>query len=261
MSAPPRTSVICAVWNQDRERHALLRGHMANLAAQTLPVQPIYVFDGGDPPPEWLAGTLIVAPQPLTIYQAWNVALQVARSEYVMNLNLDDRLAPDAVELLESSARANKLALVGGDWAIRYSQPATDEVVAAYPAGRLAYEPAWPPRVGAELRLGSGSGERGTLGPATLWRRDLHQRTPLPHQFGSGQPIRVVGDMVWWNLVCSRLGERHLRLPLVIGNYHSHPAEQAEFRAGDEHAQLGREGIVAGWYPLAGIEVRRPPEG
>jgi hypothetical protein len=37
----PQISVICAVWHGDENRAALLKGHAANLARQTVPVEPI----------------------------------------------------------------------------------------------------------------------------------------------------------------------------------------------------------------------------
>ena len=95
----PMTSVLCAVWHQDPERCNLLRGHAANLAAQTVPVEPIHLFDGTDEPPDWLAGRKIAMREDVTIHQAWNVGLSLVSTPLVMNLNLDDRLAPDAVRL------------------------------------------------------------------------------------------------------------------------------------------------------------------
>jgi hypothetical protein len=254
-AASASTSVFCAVWNKDPDRHSLLRSHLAVLAAQTTAVNPVYVFDDGDEPPPWLDGTIVVAPHPLTIYQAWNLGVRVADTEYVMNLNLDDRLAPDAVALLEDAVRANDTGLAAGEWNICFTQQATDEVVPSYTARRLPFLPAWPPATGLTTRLGSGTGERGTLGPGTLWRRDLHDRVPYPWQFASGDPIKIVGDLAWWGIVGKHLNKTAIRLPLVIGNYHSHPADQAEFRSADEHAKLSREGIRPGWYPLEGITV------
>ena len=248
-----RTTVFCAVWSGDPDRHELLRGHVDNLARQSVPVTTLYVFDDGDRPPDWLTGPALVSTQPLTIYQAWNAAVHHAETEYVLNLNLDDRLAPDGIETLQEHADANQAALACGDWHVRYSQQDTDQVKETYRASRLPVDPSWPPSPGAPTRLGSGTGERGTLGPATLWRRDLHQQAPYPWQFASGEPIRIVGDLAWWTVVRNHLQGSVVRIPMIIGNYHSHPGDQAEFRSGDEHQLLGTEGIQLGWYPLDSI--------
>src|SRR5436190_2566981 len=112
----PRTSVICAVWHKEPARHELLRGHAENLARQSVPVEPIYVFDGGDEPPDWLPGRKISVKESLTIYQAWNVALSLVETPLAMNLNLDDRLAPDAIAFLENELRRTRAIAAGGDW-------------------------------------------------------------------------------------------------------------------------------------------------
>lgn len=235
----PRTSVICAVWHRDANRHRLLEGHAANLARQTVPVEPIYIFDGGDPPPESLPGRKVVAHEGMTIYQAWNLGLAMVGTPFVMNLNLDDRLAPNAVELLEMVLLRENAALVGGEWKICYSQEDTDAVEPAYPANRLPFVNTWPPAKGTPTRLGSGTGERGTLGPATLWRLDTHIGAPrYPWRFPDGSLIKVIADSCWWTLVTQHLKKKVVRVADVIGQYHSHPGEQAEFRGPPEEAAV-----------------------
>lgn len=226
-----RTSVICAVWHGDPNRQRLLEGHAANLRKQTVPVEPVYVFDGRDTPPDWLPGHKVVAHENLTIYQAWNVALAMVRTPFVINLNLDDRLAPNAVEVLEAAVQRENAALAGGDWKICYSQEETDAVEPVYPASQLPFTSVWPPPKDSRTRLGSGTGERGTLGPATLWRMDSHIGVPrYPWRFPDGTAIKVIGDLCWWTLLTQHLKKKVVRIGDVIGNYHSHPGEQAEFR-------------------------------
>lgn len=241
----PRTTVICAVWHRDANRHRLLEGHAANLARQTVPVEPIYIFDGGDPPPETLPGRKVVAHEGLTIYQAWNLGLALAGTPFVMNLNLDDRLAPNAVELLEMVLLRESAVLVGGEWKICYSQEETDAVEPAFPAERLPFFNAWPPPKGTPTRLGSGTGERGTLGPATLWRLDTHIGAPrYPWRLPDGSLIKVIADSCWWTIITQHLKKKVVRIADVIGNYHSHPGEQAEFRGPpDEAAVMSSVGL------------------
>jgi hypothetical protein len=231
----PRTSVICAVWHGDPNRHELLRGHQQNLENQTAPVDPIYVFDGGDPVPSWLKGKALSVRQPIPLYQAWNVALSLVETPLVMNLNLDDRLAPDAVATLEVNLFHNRADAIGAEWNICCAQADTDAVKPCYPADQLPFAPAWPPAHGTVTRLGSGTGERGTFGPATMWRMDAHVGAPrYPWRTVEGTPLRVVGDAVWWSLLQGSLSKKLVRLPVVIGNYSSHPSDQAEFRPGCE---------------------------
>ena len=232
-----KVAVICAVWHSDALRHELLPGHQANLDHQTVPVERIYVFDDNDAPPPGLCGTVVTVSERLTIYQAWNVALSLVRSEYVMNLNLDDRLAPDAIEKLLAALESTPEAfLAGGDWHIRYTQRETDEVRPCFPLEELPFDPAWPPIADSVTRLGSGDALRGTLGPACMWRMAAHLRVPrYPWRFNDNSPIKTIGDTIWWFTISHRLKKKLLRVPLVIGNYLSHPDSQAEFRtAGTE---------------------------
>jgi ADP-heptose:LPS heptosyltransferase len=225
---PKRTTVFCAVWHKDPGRLDLLRGHQACLDAQIDAVDRIYVFDGGDKPPEWLKGQILTSREPLTIYEAWNLALPMVRSQYVMNLNLDDRLCTDGAARLEA-ALDEGADLACGDWRITFTRAETDASEPSFQAGGLPVFRSWPPPNGESARLGS-SGEAWTLGPACLWKMSLHQKFPrFPWKFADGTPIRTIGDGVWWRLL-QQSGKRIVRLPWVIGHYHSHPGEQAEFR-------------------------------
>ena len=237
-------TVICAVWHKDPNRAALIRGHAANLRRQTVAIDSVYVFDGGDVAPGDLEAETISAKTPLSIYQAWNLALAAARTPFVMNLNLDDRLAPDAIEKLLTAIKDSQSMLVGGDWRICYTQAETDDVDnRCVPARDLPFSPTWPPSPGIKTRLGSGTGERGTYGPATLWRMSAHAKIPrYPWRFTDGSLLNVIGDSVFWSIL-QHLDAPLTRLPIVIGNYHSHPSDQAEFRWPDERARTAYLGI------------------
>ncbi|HTT03807.1 MAG TPA: FkbM family methyltransferase [Steroidobacteraceae bacterium] len=232
-----RTSVVCAVWHGDPERSRLLDGHAANLARQSVTVEPIYVFDGADEPPRPLPGRTVVVHEPLSIYQAWNIALAMVRTPFVMNLNLDDRLAPNAVEQLENALLREGAALAAGDWRVCYSQQQTDAVEDCFPADRVPFVRDWPPPHGTDTRLGTD--QRGTLGPATLWRMDAHIGAPrYPWRLADGTVLKVAGDVGWWQVLTQHLKKKVVRLPQIIGNYHSHPATQAEFRGGEPELAL-----------------------
>jgi FkbM family methyltransferase len=240
----PRTSVFCAVWHRDPHRAELLRGHAANLARQTVPVDPIYIFDGGDEPPSWLEGRIVSVREPLSIYQAWNVALSLVATPLAMNLNLDDRLAPDAVEFLELQVLRTGAMVAGGEWKVCYSQQQTDDVGPCFPAEQLPFVRDWPPRPGTLTRLGSGTRERGTLGPATIWRMEAHVGIPrFPWRLRDGTLIQSAADLAWWHLLSANPNSKILPIPVVIGNYHSHPQDQAEFRSADERPLFNDPGI------------------
>ena len=82
----PVTTVFCAVWSGDPDRHALLRQHHENLRRQSTAVELVYIFDNDDPPPGDLEARRIGCSQPLTIYEAWNLALAACQTPYVLSL-------------------------------------------------------------------------------------------------------------------------------------------------------------------------------
>lgn len=231
-------TVICAVWSKDARRRALVRSHRENLLGQSRPVHAIYVFDGGDTPPDGLDAETIISSQDLTIYQAWNLALARVTTPLVMNLNLDDRLAPDAAEQLARHITQEDAVLAGGDWRICYSQDETDAVRPCHPAAELGFSRTCPPGIEPDRRLGSGTGERLTFGPAVMWKMAAHIQVPrYPWRLNDGTLIRTVADGAFWSIL-GHLGAKLSRLPLVVGNYHFHPQEQAEYRHPEDLAQI-----------------------
>lgn len=231
-------TVFCAVWHQDPRRHDLIKTHRDNLRRQSRPVEVIYVFDGGDTAPGGLEAQTITASSPLTIYQAWNLALAAVRTPLVMNLNLDDRLAPDAVERLADQLRKDDAILAGGDWRICYSQEETDKVAPSHAVSDIPFSLACPPAVETPRRLGSGTGERLTFGPSTLWRVNAHVNIPrYPWRLKDGTLIRSIADGAFWSIL-SLTGARLSRLPMVIGNYHFHPDDQAEYRVRENLTEM-----------------------
>jgi hypothetical protein len=199
-----------------------------------VPINVVYVLDNNDTSPEFVAphSEIVTVNKPIGIYQAWNVALSMVETPYVMNLNLDDRLAPDAIETMERDLEKHDVALIGGDWKICYTQQETDKVKPCYSIEEIPFIPShWPPTAGLPTRLGSGSGHRNTFGPATMWRLDNHISLPrYPWRFVDGEKVKIMGDAIWWNLILTHLKRKAYKMPTIIGNYHSHPLTQAEFR-------------------------------
>src|SRR5262249_48758203 len=143
----------------------------------------------------------------------------------------DDRLAPDAVDILAREVARGDIIAAAGDWKVCYSQVETDAVEPCYPSERLPFIREWPPKSGSFGRLGCGTQNFGTPGPATMWRIAAHLAMPrYPWRFAEGTLIRGIGDLAWWQAITSMARGKIVNVPMIIGNYHSHPAEQAEFR-------------------------------
>jgi len=158
-----------------------------------------------------------------------------------MNLNLDDRLATNAVELLVGTACASSAVLVGGEWLVCFDNSHLEEPFKAPILTASEYEPDWPPKPRDRLRLGSGTGERGTFGPATLWNSKAIGKC-YPSHFADGSIIKSIGDALFWNMFQQR-NLRSIRLPILIGKYFSSPSDQAEFRANEDAELLKRYGV------------------
>ncbi|MDC9831796.1 glycosyltransferase family 2 protein [Rhizobium binxianense] len=234
-------TVFCAVWHRQNNKLELLKSHYINVRQQSVSVRIVYIFDNGDMPPEWLDADCYVFSHPLSIYEAWSAAVAVSNSLFVMNLNMDDRLATNAVELLVGAACASSAALVGGEWLICFDNSHLDEPFKAPILTASEFAPDWPPKPRERLRLGSGSGERGTLGPATLWSLQAVGKY-YPSYFGDGSLIKSIGDALFWN-VFQQKNLKTVRLPLLIGKYFSSPSDQAEFRGNQDNELYQRFGV------------------
>lgn len=241
-NADAEVTVFCAVWHRQRNKLDWLASHYANLRGQTIPVRMIYIFDAADTPPDWLDADVYVFSEPLAIYEAWAAASAFCTTPWLMNLNIDDRLATNATELLLGAARASSALLVGGEWTIEFDTTHLDQPFTAPLAGETQFIPDWPPRAATGLRLGSGTGERGTFGPATLWCAGRLGKF-YPSTFGNGEPIRSIGDTIFWSLLQNR-DLRRVRVPIVIGRYLSEPGEQAEFRQHADWDLLKAHGLA-----------------
>ena len=129
----------------------------------------------------------------MAIYEARTAALALIDTPCVMNRNLDNRLAVTAAQLMLGSIMACESAIVGGDWHIRFDRSHLDDKFLVEDLPLTQFLPDWTPNEMSRLRLGVGLGERGSLGPTTLWNKQaLGQRYPT--YFGNGDPARSIGD-------------------------------------------------------------------
>ena len=234
----PQVTVFCAAWSKEKNKDVLLRSHSLNLRQQTHSIFPLYIFDDGDVPEDF-GMPHVVCLDPLTIYEAWNLAVKLAPTEYVLNLNLDDRLFSNSVALLQDFLEASNSDLVGGEWLIDFALPRQCVDDMRLELSQTNFSPEWPPCATKHLRLGSGTGERGTYGPSTMWRKSTTGQG-YPHVFANKEKIKSIGDALFWQSL--RKASRTLkRIPLLIGVYHSEAPAQAEFRHHNdyEHVQQG----------------------
>jgi hypothetical protein len=177
------------------------------------------------------------------------MAMKHSDTDLVINLNLDDRLCPDAISRMSRYFASDHGMLVGGEWMILDRIGKTQEL-SNISIHETYFDPAWPPQrfdftqLGKKLRLGSGTGERGTFGPSTMFRRHLLNEISYPLKFGNGDLIESIGDSLWWSLIKDRYPCGAVRIPEVIGIYHSCPSSQAEFRVTNEWDKFQKWGLM-----------------
>jgi hypothetical protein len=67
---------------------------------------------------------------------------------------------------------------------------------------------------------------------------NLHSQIPrYPWRLKNGTLIRSVADGAFWSIL-SHLGLKLSRLPMVVGNYHFHPDDQAEYRVKESLTEM-----------------------
>ena len=130
-------SAIVSTYNAER----FMRGRLQNLVEQTLFQKgelEIVVIDSNSPQNE---GDIVKdfaekypnivyqrTPQRETVYAAWNRGIKMARGQYIINANTDDRFAPDALERMAAElAHNDDIQAVYGDWLVTQTENDTFE--------------------------------------------------------------------------------------------------------------------------------------
>lgn len=210
--AAPLVTAIVSTYKSER----FLAGCLDSLQAQTIADQlEIIVVDSASPENEGAVvasysqryGNLVYLRTDAreTIYQAWNRGVRLARGTYVTNANADDRLRPDALEILVKALEADP------DAALAYG----DVLVTQIPNRPFDWNlrDGWitRPDYAPDIML-SGC----HMGPQPLWRRSIHDEVGL-----FDESLRSAGDYEFW----CRLALRRplLHVPELLGSYYDNP--------------------------------------
>ena len=152
-------------------REDLLPGCLESLLAQTLqPIEILVIYGPGGN--DWEAAAAyrtdprirgVASPRP-GLYAAWNAGIQESRGRYLCNVNSDDRLRPDALEMMAAALDAHpEVCLVYGDSLVT-TEPY--ETFAHNSSGGRRLAP--PPYSHPALLAGC------LCGPHPMWRRSVH---------------------------------------------------------------------------------------
>jgi GT2 family glycosyltransferase len=215
-----RVTVVVSTYASE----AFIRECLEDLEAQTIADRlEIIVVDAASPQNERAVveefqrrrGNIhyIRTPERIGVYAAWNLGLKAASGEYVTAFSTNDRLRPEAYELLARALDENpQVALAYGDSLITRVPHESFEKNTATAAYR------WPEYSYEDLLYGC------LIGPHPLWRRAVHDEVGY-----FDERFLALGDQDFW----LRLGERYpfLHVPEYTGLYWE--SEDALSKRGD----------------------------
>ncbi|MDP2207351.1 MAG: glycosyltransferase [Bacteroidota bacterium] len=203
-------SAIISTYNSE----AFMQGRLENLVDQTIfpQIEIIVINSGSQQKEEEIVKEFqkrysniyyISTTQRETIYQAWNRGIKLAKGKYITNANTDDRLHPNALEILTKTMKSNpNVGLVYADQVI------SDEPNALFNDTKdsaIMKRPRY-----SRLRLLAGH----IVGPQAVWKASLH----FQDQIWFDENYEVAGD---YDFVC-RVAEKYpiLHFPQILGSYY-----------------------------------------
>ena len=137
-----------------------------------------------------------------TVYHAWNRGIKASSGKYITNANTDDRLRPDAFEVMVNALESNpEIALVYADVIITETENETFE--RCTPVGNFQWL-----NFNRDDLLNKGC----FVGPQPMWRREVHD------EYGYFDASFVTsGDYEFW----LRISQSHtfMHLPVQLGLY------------------------------------------
>jgi glycosyltransferase involved in cell wall biosynthesis len=165
------------------------------------------------------------------VYHAWNIGIQAATGDYVVNSNVDDPVLPDAYEAMAVELDRGADVVYGNWWATTSKLPTVDNwqpylnQPGAYPLGQSHYAnfPVNASRLASYCHWSCG----------VMWRRNLHD------SIGWFDPsYSICGDYDMW---CRMMlaGLKVVALPQTLGWFHFSPEQSnISFSSGE---QFGNE--------------------
>jgi glycosyltransferase involved in cell wall biosynthesis len=239
-----KVSAICSVYNGAQ----FIRGRIDDLMNQTLyksgELEIIVVNSastdttGAILEREYLPHiTLIQTPFRESMYAAWNRAIQLAKGEYIVPANVDDRLRPDAYEVMVNKLDEQPAAgmVCPNSYVTAQANAKWDNFEASHEApyieGRLDffYSP-------------HSITEQCTIGNTPMWRKEVHERVGY-----FDQSYLIAGDYEFaLRLVAN--GVLLMRFNEICGLFYFHPSTQGQVYSA-QSAYESRRAILK-WKPV-----------
>jgi len=140
-----------------------------------------------------------------TVYQAWNRGIKAARGKYLTNANTDDRLRPDALEILAQELEQNQsVVLVYGDFFIT-------NIENMHYIGHIRCGYSIKPDYEPDIML-SGC----HMGPQPMWRKSIHDKLGY-----FDDSLESAGDYEFWCRIATKYDMKHVNQ--FLGLYYHNP--------------------------------------
>lgn len=201
-------TIICSNFNSNR----WIDGYLSSVNNQTLREFSIIFVDASSTDDsvetiekfkfrDGISSSIIKCPTRINIYEAWNLGIKNARTEYVMNLNTDDRLLPDGLAIYKNSIDKYDADVIYGPCIIMGDDKHANQIG--------TYN--WPEYSHQELLM------HCICGPFPLLKKSSVERAgyfdiSMPHS----------ADYEMWTRM-SFLGMKFVRIPDVVGTYYLNP--------------------------------------
>lgn len=208
----PRVSIITSIYNGDD----FIAGFLSDITRQTIFDQcELILINANSPGDEEPIITAYMHKFPNIVYKkldadpgiygVWNMALKMARADFITNANLDDRRNPESLEVHARALEQNPhIDLVYSDFHVTFTPHETFECN-THQYSILPDE--FSPNVMYKC----------ITGPQPMWRKNVHEKYGyFDDTFKSG------GDFEMWNRASS-MGSRFQKVPGLSGLYYLNP--------------------------------------
>lgn len=205
----PTLSVLCSSYNSSR----FIEGYCDSLNNQLLSGFEIIYVDAASTDDslerfksfkfrDGIKVTIIESKEKITIYEAWNLAIEARKTDYCLNYNTDDRLYPAALSTMLNYSVSFKDADLIYSRCYIVKDPEHKNIVDMFD---------WPEYSHAELL------KKSILGPFPLLKRQAIIDAGM-----FNPEYWIIGDYEMW-LRMSKMGCKFKKVPETIGSYYFNP--------------------------------------
>lgn len=237
--AKPRVSIITSLYDGDD----FIAGFLADIVRQSIFDQCELIIINADSPgdeepiiraymkkyPNIIYKKLDYDPG---IYAVWNMAIKMARADFITNANLDDRRNPFSLEMHALELEQNPdIDLVYSDFLVTYEPNETFE------CNTHRYG-LYPPEFSQDIMF------KCITGPQPMWRKSVHDRAGY-----FDESFVSAGDFEMWNRAVY-FGSKLKKAPGLSGLYYLNPKGLSTNNARQELLEEEHDRVVQLYTPM-----------